>query len=493
MRRSLSFITWVLFIASALFLAISFWAGFVGFFVLGCAGYLVLSPFVYSEKQTPSSISIKILSIQCCSAILVTDGISSKDISPYVWTQFLTRYFGGPACISLSSGEVVDWDKRRIVFISDAFSDLSKLNFKEMVQFVENGGILILEGKPADNWVRENAFTSKIEKLSENIISQRQRMGNGVVLVLKNISGRLRDVRNGAANPLKKRSFWEIGILNSFDYALPHILHTSEPWADRLEASLLKLIREVVSIPILDPFNGKGVLTFTHDEDHLGIKMLPFFKTLSEFGIRPTLFVVPDTSLSKQDFKVLKQMGVDIGLHWNRFPFQLDRRGFHKNPYRYVSDQVKRISELAQSEVVINRTHWFCFKGGQEQHFNILTKAGIRADSSHGAYKKHQGPVFGSRYPFYKMDNNGQLLNVLEIPFELYDPTSAEFDSHFQKVCIERREPLTILMHPHYYLNKKGKEALKTMLEIYKNNAQLVTNYSLTEIKNLWENLSNNG
>jgi hypothetical protein len=212
---------------------------------------------------------------------------------------------------------------------------------------------------------------------------------------------------------------------------------------------------------------------------------------VTEAGITPTLFVMPDTPFSQQQAAAVGDLNIDIELHWNRFPLHLDGRGLHLNRLAHPAEQAGYLEDLFGKEITANRTHWLCLKGGADQHFETLAKAGFQADSTLGAYKKNQGPIFGSRYPYRRINAHDRPLDLWEFPFELYDPSARQFAETFRNVCLDNRQPLVLLLHPLYYLEGAGAETLRDILNLYREHASDVDALSLAEVISAWNELAN--
>ena len=182
MRKLLSLAALSSYAAAVVFALFSFWIGFSVCLFLGCAFLLILSPPVYPESDTASP-SVFLPSINS-PAVLITDAHSSKEVRPFVWVNFLSRYFGKPAQRSLSSGQFPICKEVCITVISDASSGLNESNIANLIQHVKLGGIAILEGVPAKEWLRRNPLAGQSEEVELDLhcaLSSSELTGSGIM------------------------------------------------------------------------------------------------------------------------------------------------------------------------------------------------------------------------------------------------------------------------------------------------------------------------
>ncbi len=436
-------------------------------------------------------------------AVLIHNNNLSTEVCSEYWRGFLGRFWGAVRVRGPESVADIDLRGTAITVYADAEAEGIEAAFQTLVPWVKRGGVLILEGAPGEAWQRffsgvcnetsrPGALldpSARAAGLLEPGLVRHGRLDRGLIMIVNGVSHVHRVLRHGPENPKRKRPWYEPGVFNSYDLAACEPGIDAEPWADKYEEDLVALIQRFVPLPTLRPFDNRPGLIMTHDEDHLGDASLPFLRRVAEAGCKPTLYLMPDTPLTPEGASALHDLEVTPALHWSRFPVHVDGRGIHINQDATLAQQIQRVEALCGKEIRHNRTHWLCLGRNVDNHFGLLAENRIASDSTQGAYADRQGPLFGANLPFFKMDAEGRMLDLLEIPFLMYDPNPQDFAKVFQRVCVRERSLLTLLLHPHSYMTAEGKASLKAILEQYHEHSDDVVSMSIDEVNQGWRDL----
>ena len=130
-------------------------------------------------------------------------------------------------------------------------------------------------------------------------------------------------------------------------------------------------------------------------------------------GIKSTFFATPFKTVLAKKLKFMIESNIEIGMHWDRFPNEIF---FKKKSLTYLSDQIK----LLKTKITSSRVHFLKWNNHYTNTFRLLVKNGVKVDSTYGA-NFGKGYVFSTSYFFHPVDTNGNLMPILELPFEIME------------------------------------------------------------------------
>jgi hypothetical protein len=189
------------------------------------------------------------------------------------------------------------------------------------------------------------------------------------------------------------------------------------PFSDLLEMFLLRVIESNAVIPKLSKSrtDTNGTLIVTHDEESYGDRVTFMSDYEAKKRFTSTFFVTPLSHISPKNIRRMLAQGIDIQLHWLRFRIFGVKLG--------LAHQLRALKNRLPGgcEIMANRVHGLQIGKHYSRFFNELLDNGIVIDSTYGANSFGKGYLFGTGLPFYPVDDKGSMLNVLELPFQVYE------------------------------------------------------------------------
>jgi len=240
-------------------------------------------------------------------------------------------------------------------------------------------------------------------------------IGKGeIIFILFECSKQLISLQQGVPedNYSVRHKYGLPGLIEPVDMLFSkELLDNEVPYADILEKFIINLL-DTPKWGKLPP-NHRSALILSHDEDYCDEQFIKMIEEEIKIGIHPTLFATPlKTTLSKY-LKYMTKNSVDVGVHWDKFPNELF---FRKNPSHDLSNQIK----LLKTKVLSSRIHFLKWGSHYTNTFRLLTRNGIWADSTYGN-NFGKGYAFSTSYFFHPVDTNGNLMPILELPFEIME------------------------------------------------------------------------
>lgn len=252
------------------------------------------------------------------------------------------------------------------------------------------------------------------------------------------------------------------------------LLDNKIPYADILEKFVINLL-DVPKWGKLPP-NHESAIVLSHDEDYCNEQFIKMVEEEIKVGIHPTFFATPLKTNLIRYIKYMIKNNVDVGVHWDKFPNELF---FRKNPSHDLSSQIK----LLKTKVLSSRMHFLKWGSHYTNTFRLLARNEINIDSTYGA-NFGKGYAFSTSYFFHPVDTNGNLMPILELPFEVMEKRGNADLSYIEDIIMENDKKyngiLCFNFHPGKY--EHSKDFRKKIFELAVKNKILI--FSLKECYN---------
>lgn len=255
------------------------------------------------------------------------------------------------------------------------------------------------------------------------------------------------------------------------------------PFADLFERLMINIILKGCNIPVWwyypDTFKGASIISF--DEDFYGNRLADIDAVRN--NLKFSQFITPESNISDRTIEKLINSGDEIGIHWNRFYFHINKFGLHYSKNKTLESQISFIKTQSK-DIKLRlscRIHHLRWGNDYTNPFEIMSKNKIYMDSSYGPGRGEWGYVFGSGFPFRPLDKDGTPFALYEFPFHCHEPYGSISEQLFDKLMYESTDifntTIVYLFHP-YYCHKGGvsyerlKKAMNTL-----NGRRWVTNF----------------
>ncbi|MBI3583822.1 MAG: hypothetical protein HY096_07725 [Nitrospinae bacterium] len=255
------------------------------------------------------------------------------------------------------------------------------------------------------------------------------------------------------------------------------------PFADIFERFIMDIILQGHNIPVWwyypDAFKGASIISF--DEDFYGDRLADIDAVRN--NIKFSQFITPESNISDRTIEKLVNNGDEIGIHWNRFYFHINKFGLHYCRNKTLESQINFIKTISKDikPRLSCRIHYLRWGNDYTAAFEAMNNANIYLDSSYGPGRDEWGYVFGTGFPFRPLDKDGVPFDLYEFPFHCHEPYGNMDDILFDKLTNESvnafNTTIVYLFHP-YHCKKDGvsyERMLKAMDEM--NGKRWVTNF----------------
>ena len=266
------------------------------------------------------------------------------------------------------------------------------------------------------------------------------------------------------------------------------------PVLDRFDQTLLGYICERLRIPRLWYYPERKACAYvqTFDEDWYGKRIMK----LPDPGIPSTWFLVDDSPIEDREVQELIKKGGTCQFHWNRFILHLNKFGWHFC-LRDVKEQVHNFAKRLSARPSVCRIHYLRWDSDFDHLFFVMRQAGLKIDSSFGPGRGQHGYRFGTGFPYWVGNKQGEFIGIREVPFQIHEPMGgASLQENLRLIDDAEREYHTAvvgLFHPYYCLpGRKSSRIYNGILEALKQK----TNIWFTTIEGLteyWEKRSRTG
>ncbi len=240
-------------------------------------------------------------------------------------------------------------------------------------------------------------------------------LGKGkIIFILFDYSKQLVSLQQGVPNDdfSLNHKHGLMGLIEPADMAFDKkLLDSKIPYADVLES----FVAELLSIPRWGklPPECNSALIITHDEDYCNEQYIKMIEEEIKVGIKSTFFATPLKTVLAKKLEFMSKNNIEIGIHWDRFPNDFF---FKKKPHMDLSNHIK----LSKTQIISSRIHYLKWSNHYTNTFRILVKNRIKVDSTYGI-NFGKGYVFSTSYFFHPIDTNGNLMPILELPFEIME------------------------------------------------------------------------
>ncbi|MHA1372534.1 MAG: hypothetical protein ACTSRA_22775, partial [Promethearchaeota archaeon] len=175
------------------------------------------------------------------------------------------------------------------------------------------------------------------------------------------------------------------------------------------------------------PEDANFITLLSHDSDGNDEKLAEkFLSEINSHGIRTTWCLQPP-GYSKTLCRRIESFGHELALHFDAISYPDGklkdwdemRRLFHRDIFEKQLQEVK--SNCGLTEIYSNKNHYTRWEG-RVQFFRWCSEFGIKVDQSKGPSKCGTiGFPFGTCHPWQPMDDDGRLIDCLEICFQSQD------------------------------------------------------------------------
>jgi len=227
--------------------------------------------------------------------------------------------------------------------------------------------------------------------------------------------------------------------------------HEFVPSLDVFDRALFLRVAELMRIPgwWYHPDAKPSALVLSFDEDWAGPRLTGFENP----DFPTTWFVVDDSCIDANALSELKNGGASFQVHWNRFLIHLTKLGLHVCS-RSLSSQVSRLRAKTGTSPRICRIHYLRWDSSLDNLFWVMKECGIEVDSSLGPGRGQHGYRFGTGFPYFVGDKDGNPIGVEEIPFQIHDPmgesTLEEKLRLIHEAAEQHHTAVVALFHPYY-------------------------------------------
>lgn len=227
-----------------------------------------------------------------------------------------------------------------------------------------------------------------------------------------------------------------------------------QPIADQWKELLLRTIFDAaeargIVLPLLwlYPRSLPALGLMSHDTDgNDPVKAARLLEVLEEAGIRSTWYVLPP-GYSEEIITDIIEAGHEAAMHYDAMT-----EGTEWSEEAF-DEQHKTLVALLGGKPVSNRDHYLRWEGDTEL-FHWCEKRGIRFDTSKGASKTGEaGYNFGTCHPFFPVEADGEIIDVLELPTPTQDLTvfaPAEIADPLLKAALGSHGIFHLLFHPNH-------------------------------------------
>ncbi len=240
------------------------------------------------------------------------------------------------------------------------------------------------------------------------------------------------------------------------------------PYADVLE----KFIINLLNVPKWGklPSGYSSAIVISHDEDYCDERFTKMIKEEINMKITSTFFATPLNKISTKNLEYMIKNNIGIGVHWDKFPNELF---FRKKSSYDLFNQIK----LLKTKVISSRIHFLKWGDHYTNTFRLLIKNGIKVDSTYGI-NFGKGYIFSTSYFFHPIDTNGNLMPILELPFEIIEKRGNVDGGYIHDIIAKNNEEyhgvLCFNFHPKKY--KFSKDLRKKIIELASKNNILIFN-----------------
>jgi len=205
---------------------------------------------------------------------------------------------------------------------------------------------------------------------------------------------------------------------------LPGLKAFLEPIADAWRELLLRSIfylasQQGISLPVLwlYPRNLPALAHMSHDSDGNDPEAArDLAKQLTTADVRTTWCVIAP-GYAPEIIETIRDGGHELAMHYDAMTEGLDWSE------ELFEEQWQLLHEQFGELPVANKNHYTRWEGDTE-FYAWCQKRGIQLDQSKGPSKiGESGYCFGTSHPFFPVDPNGELLDVLELTFTTQDFT----------------------------------------------------------------------
>ncbi len=244
-----------------------------------------------------------------------------------------------------------------------------------------------------------------------------------------------------------------------------------QPVADLWKELVLRSIfylSEKGSVPLvllwLYPRNLPAVAHMSHDSDNNIVELAQkLLQALDEAQIRSTWCIIPP-GYPPEVIDAIKKAGHDLGMHYDAFT-RSDQEGVRSHwGQPFFAEQHRLLTDLFGGErIIANKNHYLRWEGDTE-FFEWCRQAGVEMDESKGPSKGGgTGFIFGTCHPYFPLDPQGGILNVLELTTHAQDMviTAPPIMSYkMMSAALKRNGILHLLFHPNHIEKDGVKESL---------------------------------
>ena len=447
------------------------------------------------------------------------------------WSNFLLQECGPCRSAFPEEVSAEEWSACRFVYVLGSLRNRLNSRQKEvLLRFLESGGVLIADGLDARDlgfgvgrfrpglltldtltgfdspllpvplrqqllkmpfktrgWIFEpGPGTVSLLEMNHHPVLFKQTLGQGCLFTFAFdlgllLTGLQQGVPAKGKKALRKTFGTQKKVIEPEDLVLKkELLDNAVPWADLFEKMIWRGITSPAPAPRwwYFPFPYNGAVISTHDEEALGDDARLHSMNAKEavLGVRSTFFIISDKNIEARwarNKNVLSRWqsggGPEVGLHWNRFKrprFKIRSRkfGMHEAP---LAEQTAELAARTGEPVRLNRNHYLALGTHYGEHFERLAAAGIVYDATYGPNQGGRGYLFGTGYPFWGLNWQGENTGVLELPFltqELWGGADFAFLTRLiEESASNYHQCVTLLFHPHYRV--KDAEGRRVWLE----------------------------
>ncbi len=463
--------------------------------------YLVLNPISIKEKKIKNfeiykpglndSDVLILISSERINEASKKDNFYENDWS-LTWINTVEKVIGQSSIVDITEFSEKDTKRRIIVLSQSVGSELTDEQVKMLESFIIEGGAIISELpsnklfsltgiKPNNNvkkaekieWVNTNYLTNEVSSIINSMplntfiyctseIQENVEMlmkidsypaicrcfiGKGVVIsILFNFCLEMVSLKQGLPNlpnyKMKKRINLKFqGLMTSDLSSTTSIGDNSIPYADILEGILFNIISFSHPLPgwWYYPAYYQSALIDSIDEDYEAKKIVKHFNKKEIKNPKKTIFLVADSPPKKECVNKLIEKNFEIGIHWNRFLFHINKQGFHWNKIKTFFEQMKALERIVPQnyKILISRIHFLKWDEDYTNTFKVMATCGIKMDSSYGPGRGQKGYLFNTGFPFYPLDKNGHIIKIYELPFQIHLPHGSGNKEFYKKLIMD--------------------------------------------------------
>jgi hypothetical protein len=196
------------------------------------------------------------------------------------------------------------------------------------------------------------------------------------------------------------------------------------PIADELRELVIKSVlyaaqKRRLPLPMLwyHPHNLPALGHISHDSDGNNQDLAwSLLKVVRALGIKTTWCII-EPGYSKEFYEAIKADGCEIALHYDA----LDGRPRTSWGEHQLRGQHDWLTRAANVQVVSNKNHYTRWEGRLD-FFRWCAAVGLQCDQSRGPSKLGTiGYPLGGSHPWFPIDNNGRLIDCLELNLQTQD------------------------------------------------------------------------